>query len=89
MDLDQIGVYVVSAVLFIYALHVSTVFEIQYPQILVELYGHPWWRVLLVVLIILAWNWAPVLGTLLAIVVFFYFHDLYLLTSKELSSSTR
>ncbi len=89
MNWDQVSLTLVSAVLFIYALHVSTVFEIQYPEVLVELYGHPWWRLLLVGLIVLAWNWAPVLGTLLAIVVFFYFHDVYLLTTKDLSPSTR
>lgn len=83
MDSEQVLIYMTSFVLFMYALHVSTVFEIQYPEKLVVLYKHPWWRMFLVVLIALGYMWCPAVGVLLAIIVFFYLHDMYILSIKR------
>jgi hypothetical protein len=85
MNIEQISIYVVSAVLFFYALHASTVFEFHYPEKLVEMYAYPWWRILLLVLIAIGYWWCPTVGVLLAIVVFFYLHDMYVLTSRKLN----
>jgi hypothetical protein len=75
----------VFAILFFYAVKESSVFELQYPEVLVELFGHPWWRILVVLLVPLAFQWSPLIGITTAVVVFFYFHDMYLLTSVSFS----
>jgi uncharacterized membrane protein YphA (DoxX/SURF4 family) len=66
-----------------YALHVSTVFEIKYPEKLVALYQYPWWRILLVLLIVVGYMWRPAIGVLVAIIVFFYLHDMYIESIKK------
>ena len=83
IDLEQIFKMVVVGILLAYAIGVSTIFEVKYPAILVEMYLHPWWRLLLVVLIAVGWHWSPLVGILLAVIVFFYLHDMYILMSKQ------
>jgi len=83
INLEQILKIFVIGLLLIYAIGVSTIFEVKYPALLVELYLHPWWRLLLVLLIAVGWHWSPLVGILLAVIVFFYFHDMYILMSKQ------
>jgi hypothetical protein len=83
IDIEQVLKMVVVFVLFAYAVSASTVFEVQYPRQLVELYSHPWWRLFLVSFIVIGWHWSPLIGVLVGIIVFFYLHDMYLLMTPE------
>ena len=78
----------VVSVLFVYAALVSTVFEVKYPNALVEMYPYPWWRALLVILVVAGWHWSPLIGVLLAVVVFFYIHDMFILMDKQINNSS-
>jgi hypothetical protein len=54
----------------------STLFEEEYAKKLTDLYIHPWWRILVVLLIITSAMWCPRVGILVALVVFFYLSDM-------------
>jgi hypothetical protein len=54
----------------------STLFEEEYANKLTNLYIHPWWRILVVLLIITSAIWCPRVGILVALVVFFYLSDM-------------
>ena len=73
----------VTILIFAYVLLSSTVFEASYPKRLVHLYAYPWFRLLLVCLVGLGTWWCPRVGLALGIAVFFYFHDMDLLTSES------
>lgn len=70
---------VITALFGFLLLH-GSVLEVQYPQNAVELYDFPWWRFLLVFLVIAATAWCPYVGMAAAIAVFFYLNDMFLLT---------
>ncbi len=54
----------------------STLFEEEYTQKLTDLYIHPWWRILVVLLVLTSTIWCPRVGILVALVVFFYLSDM-------------
>jgi hypothetical protein len=54
----------------------STIFEQEYTQKLTTLYIHPWWRILVVLLVLTAAIWCPRVGILVALAVFFYLSDM-------------
>ena len=54
----------------------STLFEEEYAQKLTDLYIHPWWRILVVLLVLTSTIWCPRVGILVALVVFFYLSDM-------------
>ena len=57
-------------------IHTGTVFETEYPRPLIDLYVHPWWRMLVVLLLIAAASWCPRVAVVVALVVFFYLSDM-------------
>lgn len=57
-------------------IHTGTVFETEYPRALIDLYVHPWWRVLIVLLLLAAAAWSPRVSIVVALVVFFYLSDM-------------
>jgi ethanolamine transporter EutH len=59
----------------------SMVFEAEYSDKLIDLFLKPWWRILVVVLLIAAGIWCPRVGILVALVVFFYLSDMETLVS--------
>ncbi len=59
----------------------STVFEAQYGDKLIDLYLAPWWRILVVALVITAALWCPRVGIVVAMLVFFYLNDMGTLIS--------
>jgi hypothetical protein len=67
-----IAVVLVSIVIVKY----STIFEEEYSQKLTDLYIQPWWRILVVLLVLTATIWCPRVGILVALVVFFYLSDM-------------
>ena len=54
----------------------STLFEEEYSEKLTNLYIYPWWRILVVLLVLTSAIWCPRVGILVALVVFFYLSDM-------------
>lgn len=54
----------------------STLFEEEYTKKLTDLFIHPWWRILVVLLVLTSAIWCPRVGILVALVVFFYLSDM-------------
>jgi hypothetical protein len=54
----------------------STIFEEEYTKKLTNLYIQPWWRFLIVFLLLTSIMWCPRVGILLALLIFFYFSDM-------------
>ncbi len=67
-----IAVLVAAVILVRY----STIFEQEYTEKLTDLYIHPWWRILVVLLVLTAAMWCPRVGILVAVLVFFYLSDM-------------
>lgn len=72
---DGLRMGLLVAVLLILIFH-STVFEEEYTEKLMNLYIYPWWRFLLVFLVISSALWSPELGLFIALAVFFYLSDM-------------
>lgn len=64
------------AILGAYIVMNSTIFEVDYGDKLIDMYIRPWWRLLLVLLVIVSGLWCPRVGILLALVAFFYISDM-------------
>lgn len=60
----------------IFIVKYSTLFEEEYSQKLTDLYIHPWWRILVVLLVLTSTIWCPRVGILVALIVFFYLSDM-------------
>ena len=54
----------------------STLFEKEYNETLMNLYTYPWWRFLMVFLMIAAATWSPELAILVSLAIFFYLNDM-------------
>ena len=54
----------------------STVFEEEYSKKLINLYMYPWWRFLVVFLVLASVLWCPRVGIIIALLVFFYMNDM-------------
>lgn len=73
----------VTVIILAYVLLSSTVFSSTYTKRLVELYAHPWFRLLLVGLVAIGAWWCPRVGLALGLAVFLYLHDMDLLTTQS------
>lgn len=62
-----------AAVVFVYY---SSLLEREYHQKLTLLYVHPWWRFLVVFLVLSSAVWCPQVGLLLAAIALFYLSDM-------------
>jgi hypothetical protein len=70
----------ITVLLVVYAVLMSTVFHASYPKRAVELYHHPWWRMLLITLVGIGAWWCPRVGLALGVIVYFYLNDMAVLT---------
>jgi hypothetical protein len=72
------GIFRAIAVAFIGVIIVkySTLFEEEYTQKLTDLFIHPWWRILVVLLVLTSAIWCPRVGILVALLIFFYLSDM-------------
>ena len=80
LDTKIQGILIVS--LFIWNVIEGAVFQNVYPVALVKLYKYPIWRVAIVILIIIASDWSPVLALMLAFTLFFYIMDIEVTREK-------
>lgn len=67
---------VVAVLIIVFLVAYSTVFEADYSKKLAYLYIHPWWRFLVVFLLIAAALWSPMIGVMLSLLLFFYLSDM-------------
>ncbi len=72
------GIFRALSVLFATIIIVlySSLFEEEYNKKLTNLYIYPWWRFLIVFLLITSAIWCPRVGILIASIVFFYLSDM-------------
>jgi len=84
LDLSIRSIVIILAIVCI--LSFSSVFEMSYPSQAVELYAVPWWRLLVVCLVVLGTWWCPRVGFVLALAAFFYLNDMHTLTSSFVGS---
>jgi hypothetical protein len=68
------AVVVLLASLFL--INYSSIFEEQYSHKLTSLYIYPWWRILVVLLVLTSALWCPRVGIIIAFIVFFYLSDM-------------
>jgi hypothetical protein len=54
----------------------SSLFEEEYSIKLADLYVYPWWRIIVVLLLLSSAIWCPRVGILIALIVFFYLSDM-------------
>ena len=75
------GVFRVIVVILasIFLVNYSSLFEEHYSEKLTELYIHPWWRILVVLLVVTSAMWCPRVGIIIAFIVFFYLSDMNVL----------
>lgn len=57
----------------------GSIFEQEYTDKLTDLYIHPWWRLLIVLLLLFSAIWCPRVGILMGLLVFFYLSDMGML----------
>jgi len=78
---DTVFQLIILAFATIILIQYSSLFEQDYHDKLIDLYVYPWWRMLVVLLVISAAVWCPEVGMLLALVVIFYLSDMNTLIS--------
>jgi hypothetical protein len=76
---------IVATALFVWNLYEGSVFEAPYAEELVQLYSFPFWRLVLVLLVLVSTSWCPRVGVMVALAVFFYIEDLEKLSTPWLS----
>lgn len=69
--------------LIIWLLVVGLIYHAPYPKEMIDLSGHPLWRILLVAGAVAGAYWCPQVGLLAALAVVLYLADLRALTASE------
>jgi hypothetical protein len=77
---DQTIRQVIIVILVGWLLFYGLVYNKEYPEKLVILYGEPWWKLLLIGLIVLSAFWSPFISAVLAFTILLYFSDMDTLT---------
>jgi hypothetical protein len=54
----------------------ASVYEEEYSKKLIDLYIYPWWRILIVFLLIASAMWCPTVSIIVAFLGFFYLSDM-------------
>jgi len=71
------GSKIVATVFFLaWNLYYGALIHTPYPRALVSLYIYPFWRLLLVLLLVSAVAWSPRVGMMVSFAVFFYLMDM-------------
>ncbi len=64
---------------FIVIVYYSSLIERPYHDKLAQLYLYPWWRLLVILLVLSAALWCPRVGILVGFIVFLYMNDMNML----------
>ena len=72
-------VFLFIVILGVILLKYSTLLEEEYNETLIKLYIYPWWRMLLVILLITSIMWSPYIGIFIGMILFFYLSDMNIL----------
>lgn len=86
-SVDKMLRLVVVALGVLWLLYEGTVFENTYPAPMIVYYPYPWWRILLLILLAIGAAWCPRVGIVYALILFFYFQDMNLLTKSFRNSN--
>ena len=84
-SIDSILEGVVLFLIFSYILFFGSVFEESYSKQMVDLYVQPWWRILIVSLVVVGSWWSARVGLTMSLAVFLYLNDMDILTSPFLN----
>lgn len=60
----------------IFIVRYATLYEEEYSKKLIDLYIYPMWRILLVLILIMAAVWCPMVSIVIAFLAFFYLSDM-------------
>lgn len=77
---DALSRQITIVLLLVWLMYIGLTYHKSYPKEMVELAGHPLWRLLLVVGAIAAATWCPRVGILAALAVILYLADMRSLT---------
>jgi hypothetical protein len=75
-NVDGVSRAILVLLIALLVVNYSTLFEEEYTRKLIDLYIYPWWRILLVLLVISSVMWCPRVGILVSLVMFFYLSDM-------------
>jgi hypothetical protein len=75
-NVDGVSRAILVLLIALLIVNYSTLFEEEYTRKLIDLYIYPWWRILLVLLVISSVMWCPRVGILVSLVMFFYLSDM-------------
>jgi hypothetical protein len=67
-------VVVILACLFI--IRYASLYEEEYNKKLIDLYVCPWWRILIIFMLIASAYWCPTVSIVIALLTFFYLSDM-------------
>jgi len=76
MSLDVILRVTIVIAACILIVRYASLYEEEYSKKLIHLYIYPWWRILIVLFLIAAAAWCPIVSIVIAFLVFFYLSDM-------------
>lgn len=76
---DGIVRAIATVILAVIIVKYSALFEEEYSKKLTDLYIYPWWRIVIVLLVLTSAMWCPRVSILVALIVFFYLSDMNIL----------
>lgn len=81
--MERLGRALAITLLLIWLLVIGLIYHAPYPKEMIDLSGHPLWRLLLVAGAVSGAYWCPQVGLLAALAVILYLTDLRALTANE------
>lgn len=76
IPIDNILRTVVVVLACIFIVRYASLYEEEYNKKLIDLYIYPWWRILVVFLLIASACWCPTVSIVIALLTFFYLSDM-------------
>ena len=77
--IDSILRTIVVVLVCIFIVRNASLYEEEYNRKLIDLYVYPWWRILIVLLLIASACWCPTVSIVIALLTFFYLSDMNIL----------
>lgn len=74
--IDNILRTVVVVLVCFFIVKNASLYEEEYNKKLIDLYVYPWWRILIVLLLIASACWCPIVSIVIALLTFFYLSDM-------------